>query len=176
MALTPLAGPPGGTYDEESGEVFRVCRRPLVSMPDWVSAGLASRRVTLESEPVMAQELPRHAVRLEKARSDIAALAQSRKRIRAQITALEQQDATLGRQAATARQFGREDLAHSALARQQETQGQRAELAVQLGQLRGEEARLTIAAQRLQARKARIYWFGLRGQDGEDSLDTDGRP
>ena len=155
---------------------FRVCWWPLVFMPGWGSAGLASGRVTLESEPVMAQELPRLAARLEKARSDIAALAQLRERVQAQMTVLEQQEAKLGRQAVTARQFGREDLTHVALARQQEAQSQRAELAVQLGQLLGEEARLTIAAQQLQARKARIYWFGLRGQDGEDSLDTDGRP
>jgi phage shock protein A len=153
-----------------------VCWWPLVFMPGWVSAGLASRRVILESEPVMAQELPRLAARLEKARSDIAALAQSRERIQAQMTVLEQQEAKLGRQAATARQFGREDLAHAALARQQEAQTQRDELAVQLDQLLGEEARLTTAEQQLQARKARIYWFGFRGQDGEDSLDTDGRP
>jgi phage shock protein A len=92
------------------------------------------------------------------------------------MTVLELREAKLGRQAVTARQFGREDLTHVALARQQEAQSQRAELAVQLGQLLGEEARLTIAAQQLQARKAGIYWFGLRGQDGEDSLDTDGRP
>jgi hypothetical protein len=72
--------------------------------------------------------------------------------------------------------MGREDLAHVALARLQEAQSQRAGLHDQLGRLLGEEARLTIAAQRLQARKARIYWFGLKSQDGEDSLDTGGRP
>ena len=60
-----------------------------------------------------------------------------------------------------------------ALTRQRAAQSQRAELH---DQLLGEEARLTIAAQRLQARKARIYWFGLQGQDGKDSLDTGGRP
>jgi phage shock protein A len=146
-----------------------------VSMPDWVSAGLASGG-TLESEPVMAQELPRLSARLEKARSDIAALAQSRKRIQAQMTVLEQQEAKLAQQAAKARHMGREDLAHVALARLQEAQSQRAGLHDQLGRLLGEEARLTIAAQRLQARKARIYWFGLKSQDGEDSLDTGGRP
>lgn len=112
----------------------------------------------------MAQELPRLSARLEKARSDIAALAQSRKRIQAQMTVLEHQEAKLGQQGAKARQIGREDLARVALARQQEAQSQRAELHDQLGQLLGEEARLTIAAQRLKARKARIYWFGLQGE------------
>jgi len=124
----------------------------------------------------MARELPRLSARLEKARSEIAALAQSRKGIQAQMTALEQQEAQLGQQAAKARQIGREDLARVALARQKEAQSQRAGLHDQLGHLLGEEARLTIAAQRLQARKARIYWFGLLGQDGEDSLDTGGGP
>ena len=127
-----------------------------------------------DSEAVMGQELPRLAARLDKARSDIAALRQSRERIQAQMAVLEQQEAKLGRQAARAQQFGREDLAHIALARQQEAQSQRAELTVQLAQLLGEEAKLTTAAQRFRARKARIYWFGLRGQDGEDTLGTDG--
>jgi hypothetical protein len=71
--------------------------------------------------------------------------------------------------------MGREDLARVALARQREARSQRAGLHDQLGQLPGEEARLTTVAQRVQARKARIYWFGLQGQDGEDSVDTGGR-
>jgi phage shock protein A len=122
----------------------------------------------------MAQELSRLAARLEEARSGIAELARSRERVQAQMTALEQQEAKLGRQAAVARQFGREDLAHKARTRQQEMQSQRAELSVQLGQLRDEEAKLTVAAQRLQARRARIYWSGL--QDGGDPFDAAGRP
>jgi hypothetical protein len=32
------------------------------------------------------------------------------------------------------------------------------------------------AAQRLQARKARIYWFGLQDEDREDAFDTNVRP
>lgn len=124
----------------------------------------------------MAQELSRLAARLEEARSGIAELARSRERVQAQMTALEQQEAKLGQQATVARQFGREDLAHKARTRQQEAQSQRAELAVQLSQLLDEEAKLTIAAQRLQARKARIYWSGLQGQDGGDPFDATGRP
>jgi phage shock protein A len=124
----------------------------------------------------MAQELSRLAARLEEARSGIAELARSRERVQAQMTALEQQEAKLRQQATVARQFGREDLAHKARTRQQEVQSQRAELAVQLGQLLDEEAKLTIAAQRLQARKARIYWSGLQGQDGGDPFDATGRP
>ena len=124
----------------------------------------------------MGQELPRLAARLEKTRSDIAALARSRERVQAQITVLNQQEAKLGGQAAKARQMGREDLARKALARQREAESRRTELAFQLDQLLGEEAKLTIAAQRLQARKARIYWFGLQGQDDGDPFGTGGRP
>ena len=124
----------------------------------------------------MAQELSRLAARLAETRSGIAGLARSRERIQAQMTALEQQEANLGRQAAVARRFGREDLAQVARARQQEAQSQREELAAQLGQLLDAEAKLTIAAQRLQARRARIYWSGLQAQGGGDPFDASGRP
>jgi phage shock protein A len=133
-------------------------------------------QVALESEPMMGQELPRLSARLEEVRSLIAALGQSREHIKAQITVLERQQAKLGGQAAKARQMGREDLARAALARQREAESQRTELAFQLDQLLGEEAKLTIAAQRLQARKARIYWFGLQDEDREDAFDTNVRP
>jgi phage shock protein A len=122
------------------------------------------------------QELPRLTARLEEVRSGIAALARSRERVQAQIAVLEQQGAKLGGQAAKARQMGREDLARAALARQREAESQRTELASHLDQLLGEEVKLTIAAQRLQARKARIYWFGLQDEDREDAFDTDVRP
>jgi phage shock protein A len=125
---------------------------------------------------MMSQELPRLTARLEKVRSGIAALARSRERVQAQIAVLEQQEAKLGGQAAKARQMGREDLARVALARQREAESQRTELAVQLDQLLGEEVKLTIAAQRLQARKARIHWFGLQDEDREDAFDTNVRP
>ena len=125
---------------------------------------------------MMGQELPRLTARLEEVRAGIAALAQSRERVQAQITVLEQQEAKLGGQAAKARQMGREDLARAALARQREAESQRTELASQLDQLRGEEVKLTIAAQRLQATKARIYWFGLQDEDREDAFDTNVRP
>jgi hypothetical protein len=72
--------------------------------------------------------------------------------------------------------MGREDLAGAALARQREAVSQLVELAAQLNKLLGEEAKLTIAAQRLQARKAQIYWFGLQDQDREDAFDTNVRP
>src|SRR5271168_2707262 len=114
-----------------------------------------------------SQELPRLTARLEEVRSGIAALARSRDRVQAQITVLERQEAKLGGQAAKARQMGREDLARAALARQREAGSQRTEMAFQLDQLLGEEVKFTIAAQRLRARKARIYWFGLQDEDRE---------
>lgn len=109
----------------------------------------------------MTQDLPELTARLTQTRLAIAALTRSRERVQAQITALEQQAAKLEHQAAVARTLGRDDLARAAQARQQDTQSQRAELAVQLGQLLDEEAKLTIAAERLQARKTRIYWSAL---------------
>ncbi len=42
------------------------------------------------------QELPRLAARLEKVGAGVAALAQSRERLQAQLTVLEQQEAKLG--------------------------------------------------------------------------------
>jgi phage shock protein A len=122
------------------------------------------------------QELPRLTARLEEVRSGIAARAQSRERVQAQITVLERQEAKLGGQAAKALQMGREDLARAALARQRQAESQRTELASQLDQLLGEEAKLAIAAQRLQARKARVYWFGVQDADQDDAFDTNVRP
>lgn len=124
----------------------------------------------------MAYELSRVTARLAEARSGIAGLARSRDRVQAQLAAVERQEAKLGQQAAVARRLGREDLAQVALARQQEAQSQRAELAAQLDQLLGEEAELTIEARRLQTRKARIYWSGLQDLDGGDPFDASGRP
>jgi phage shock protein A len=123
-------------------------------------------RWTLESEPMMDQELPRLDDLLRRVRRGIADLELSRGRVRAQITALELQEEKLAAQAAKARQMGREDLAHAALARQREAQGYRAELAVQLDQVLAEEAKLTTGARRLQTKKA-IRQFGLDDQDGE---------
>jgi hypothetical protein len=107
----------------------------------------------------MAQELSGLAARLEEARSGIARLARSRERVQAQTTVLEQQEAQLERQAAVARQFGREDIARVARSRLQDAQSRRAELAVQLSQLLGEEAELISAAP-------------VAGGEGSDLLKT----
>ena len=96
-------------------------------------------RWTLESEPMMDQELLRLDDLLRRVRRGIADLELSRERVQAQITALELQE---------------------------EAQGHRGELDVQLDQVLAEEAKLTTAAQRLLAKKA-IRQFGLDDQDGE---------
>jgi phage shock protein A len=124
--------------------------------------------MTLESEAPMATEWWRLLEQLTKVRYAIADLELSRERVRAQIAALEQQEAKLAAQAVKARQMGRDDLARIALARQQEGAEHRAELAVQVDQILGEEAKLTTAARRLETKKA-LYQFGLDTQGGEDT-------
>ena len=115
---------------------------------------------------MMDQEWLRLDDLLRRTRLGIADHELSRDRVQAQIISLEQEEAKLAAQAVKARQLGREDLAHVALARQQEAAGRRAELAVQLDQVLAEEAKLTVAAQRLRTKKAR-YQFGLDDQAGE---------
>jgi phage shock protein A len=115
---------------------------------------------------MMDQEFLRLDAQLRRIRTGIADLELSRQRVQAQITSLKQEEAKLAMQAAKARQLGREDLAHVALARQQEAEGHRGALSVQLDQVLAAEAKLTVAAQRLQTKKA-LYQFGLDDQDGE---------
>jgi phage shock protein A len=116
----------------------------------------------------MATELWRLLDQLRRVRFGIADLELSRERVRARITALDQEEAKLAAQAVKARQLGRDDLARIALARQQEAADHRAELAAQADQILGEEAKLTTAAQRLETKKA-LYQFGLDTQGGEDT-------
>lgn len=116
----------------------------------------------------MATELSRLEDLLRRVRFGVADLELSRERVQAQITALEQEEAKLAAHADKAREMGREDLVHIALARRQEAEGHRVELAVQLDQVLAEEAKLTIAGQRLQTKKA-LCRFGLDDQDGEDT-------
>lgn len=116
----------------------------------------------------MATELWRLLDQLRRARFGIADLELSRERVRARIAALDQEEAKLAAQAVKARQMGRDDLARIALARQQEAAEHRGELAVQVDQILGEEAKLTTAARRLETKKA-LYQFGLDTQGGEDA-------
>jgi phage shock protein A len=104
----------------------------------------------------MADKWPKLAELLEQVRSGIADAAQSRERVQESVAALMQAQAKLGRQAETARRFGREDLAQAALARQEAARSQLAALALQYDQLLAEEAKLrvklTTTAQALQAK------------------------
>jgi phage shock protein A len=100
----------------------------------------------------MTSERSKQIELLERMHSGIADLTQSRERVLAQITALEEQLATLERQMGNARQFGREDLAQAALTRLNSGQRQIAALKSQLDQVLAQREKLTTAAQRLQAK------------------------
>ena len=89
---------------------------------------------------------------LTKVRRGVADVATSRKRVELQINQLEQQAAKLTDQAQKAIDMGREDLAREALTRKSGLTGQIGDLQVQLAQLQGEEEKLVLAQQKLQAK------------------------
>ena len=89
---------------------------------------------------------------LQKVRRGVADVATSRKRLELQINQLEQQQAKLTDQGKKALQIGREDLARDALTRRSGLDGQLNDLRAQYHQLQGEEEKLTLASQRLQAK------------------------
>ena len=89
---------------------------------------------------------------LQKVRRGVADVATSRKRVELQIASLDKQLAKLDGQARAALGAGREDLAREALTRKAATSQQIADLHVQLDQLTGQEQKLTLAAQQLQAK------------------------
>lgn len=89
---------------------------------------------------------------LTKVRRGVADVATSRKRVELQVNQLEQQAAKLTDQAQKAIDMGREDLAREALTRKSGITGQINDLKVQHAQLQGEEEKLTLAQQRLQAK------------------------
>jgi len=89
---------------------------------------------------------------LTKVRRGVADVATSRKRIELQMNQLEQQQEKLQGQAKKAIDMGREDLAREALTRKSGLTSQIADLRVQHEQLQGEEQKLTLAQQRLQAK------------------------
>jgi phage shock protein A len=108
----------------------------------------------------MDQELLRLNDMLRRTRRGVADCELSRARVRARIAGLEQEEAKLAAQAVKARQMGRDDLARIALARQQEAAEHRGELAAQVDQILGEEAKLTAATRRLETKTA-LRQFGL---------------
>ncbi len=89
---------------------------------------------------------------LSKVRRGVADVATSRKRVELQVNQLEQQSQKLHDQAQKALSVGREDLAREALTRKSGLHGQISELKQQQAQLQGEEEKLTLASQRLQAK------------------------
>ena len=89
---------------------------------------------------------------LSKVRRGVADVATSRKRVELQANQLEQQSQKLHDQAQKALSMGREDLAREALTRKSGLVGQLNDLKAQQAQLQGEEEKLTLASQRLQAK------------------------
>lgn len=89
---------------------------------------------------------------LSKVRRGVADVATSRKRVELQINQLEQQSAKLTGQAEQAIKADREDLAREALTRKSGLTSQINDLRVQHGNLQGEEEKLVLAQQRLQAK------------------------
>jgi phage shock protein A len=89
---------------------------------------------------------------LQKVRRGVADVATSRKRVELQATQLQQQSDKLQSQAQQALGAGREELAREALTRRAGLQQQISDLQVQHAQLQGEEEKLTLASQRLQAK------------------------
>jgi phage shock protein A len=89
---------------------------------------------------------------LSKVRRGVADVATSRKRVELQVNQLEQQSQKLTDQAQKALSMGREDLAREALTRKSGLTGQISDLKAQHAQLQGEEEKLTLASQRLQAK------------------------
>src|SRR5919106_4409304 len=89
---------------------------------------------------------------LSKVRRGVADVATSRKRVELQVAQLEQQSQKLHDQAQKALSLGREDLAREALTRKSGLTGQISDLRTQQAQLQGEEEKLTLASQRLQAK------------------------
>jgi phage shock protein A len=89
---------------------------------------------------------------LVKVRRGVADVATSRKRLELQLQQLAQQSDKLEAQSRQALGAGREDLAREALTRRSAIQAQQSDLAAQHASLQGEEEKLTLAAQRLQAK------------------------
>ena len=89
---------------------------------------------------------------LQKVRRGVADVATSRKRLELQIQQLDAQGNKLGDQARQALSMGREDLAREALTRRSGLEEQLSGLRQQHAALQGEEEKLTLSAQRLQAK------------------------
>ena len=89
---------------------------------------------------------------LTKVRRGVADVATSRKRIELQLQGLQGQSEKLAEQARKALSMNREDLAREALSRKSGLEQQIVDLKTQHANLQGEEEKLTLASQRLQAK------------------------
>jgi phage shock protein A len=89
---------------------------------------------------------------LQKVRRGVADVATSRKRLELQLQQLQAQSDKLENQGRQALGVGREDLAREALTRKSALAHQINDLRAQHAQLQGEEEKLTLAQQRLQAK------------------------
>ena len=89
---------------------------------------------------------------LQKVRRGVADVATSRKRLELQLQQLQAQSDKLEGQGRQALAAGREDLAREALTRRSGVQQQIDDLRVQHAALQGEEEKLSLASQRLQAK------------------------
>ena len=89
---------------------------------------------------------------LQKVRRGVADVATSRKRLELQLSQLRSQSSKLEDQGKKALALGREDLAREALSRRSAVQQQVTDLEGQHETLQSEEEKLTLAAQRLQAK------------------------
>lgn len=89
---------------------------------------------------------------LTKVRRGVADVATSRKRVELQMNQLELQSRKYEDQGRKFLAGGREDLAREALTRRSGVQGQIGDLRTQYASLQAEEEKLTLAAQRLQAK------------------------
>ncbi|SBW23642.1 phage shock protein PspA [Candidatus Protofrankia californiensis] len=89
---------------------------------------------------------------LQQVRRGVADVATSRKRVELQVRQLQASADRLGEQAGQAVAANRDDLAREALGRRAAVSGQAQDLLRQHASLRAEEDKLTVAAQRLQAK------------------------
>jgi phage shock protein A len=89
---------------------------------------------------------------LQKVRRGVADVATSRKRLELQINQLEKEQQKRTDQAKQFLQAGREDMAREALGRRGALESQLGDLRQQYANLQGEEEKLTLASQRLQAK------------------------
>jgi phage shock protein A len=89
---------------------------------------------------------------LQKVRRGVADVATSRKRLELQINQLEREQQKRTDQAKQFLQGGREDMAREALSRRGALESQLTDLRQQYANLQGEEEKLTLASQRLQAK------------------------